>query len=193
MSGLEGLCLLMRRLAYPCRYDDLVKMFARPVPELCMISNTMVDWIYDNHSFRLTSWDQFFLSPYLEQYCQSIAEKRSPLKNCFGFIHGTWHAIARPDTNHRTVYNGHKRRVHALTFQAVALPNGRIGNLYGPVEGCSHDAAMLQESHLLNVLERNAHTQAGDILCLYGDPACPLRPQLIGPYREGDFPFLTKQ
>ena len=192
-SGMEGLCLLMRRLAYPCRYVDLVKMFARPVPELCMISNTVLDWIYDKHAFRLTSWDQFFLSPpYLEQYYQSIAEKGSPLKNCFGFIDGTVRAIARPDTNQRTVYNGHKR-VHALKFQAVALPNGLIGNLFGPMEGCRHDAAMLRESQLLNALERNAHTQAGNILCLYGDPAYPLRPQLIGPYREGDFPFLTDE
>ena len=29
-------------------------------------------------------------------------------------------------------YNGHKR-VHALKFQAVALPNGLIGQLFGPV------------------------------------------------------------
>lgn len=190
-SGLEGLCLLMRRLAYPCRYVDLVKMFARP--ELCMICNTVLDGIYDKHAFRLTSWDQFFLSPlYLEQYCQSIAEKGSPLKNCFGFINGTVRAIARPDKNQRTVYNGHKR-VHALKFQSIALLNGLIGNLYGPVEGCRHDAAMLRESRLLNVLERIAHCQTMVVLCLYGDLAYPLRPQLIGPYREGDFPLLTDE
>ena len=101
-------------------------------------------------------------------------------------------SIARPDKNQRTVYNGHKR-VHALKFQSIALPNGLSGNLFGPVEGCRHDAAMLRESQLLNLLERFAHTQAGDVLCLYGDPAYPLRPQLIGPYREGDFPLITDE
>ena len=30
------------------------------------------------------------------------------------------------------MYNGHKR-VHSLKFQSVALPNGRIGNLFGPM------------------------------------------------------------
>ena len=30
------------------------------------------------------------------------------------------------------MYNGHKR-VHAIKFQSVALPNGLIANLYGPV------------------------------------------------------------
>ena len=29
------------------------------------------------------------------------------------------------------VYNGHKW-VHVLKFQSLALPNGLIGNLYGP-------------------------------------------------------------
>ncbi|KAK3742027.1 hypothetical protein QZH41_014350 [Actinostola sp. cb2023] len=47
------------------------------------------------------------------------------------------------------IYNGHKR-VHALMFQCVALPNGLIGNLYGPVEGRKHDAGMLADSGLLN-------------------------------------------
>ena len=32
----------------------------------------------------------------------------------------------------RIVYNGHKR-VHGLKFQSVALPNGLIANMYGPV------------------------------------------------------------
>ena len=31
----EGLCLL-RRLAYPCRYSDLIHCFGQPVPEICM-------------------------------------------------------------------------------------------------------------------------------------------------------------
>ena len=58
-SGLEALCLLLKRLAYPCRYFDLVSTFARPVPELCMIANTVLDWIYNEHGFRLTSWNHF--------------------------------------------------------------------------------------------------------------------------------------
>jgi hypothetical protein len=32
----------------------------------------------------------------------------------------------------RIVYNGHKR-VHALKYQSLALPNGLIANLFGPV------------------------------------------------------------
>ena len=41
-DGLEGLCILPRILAYPCRYSDLLQRFGRPVPELSMISNTVL-------------------------------------------------------------------------------------------------------------------------------------------------------
>ena len=41
-------------------------------------------------------------------------------------------AMGRTDEYQRIMYNGHKR-VHALKFQSLALPNGLIGNLYGPV------------------------------------------------------------
>ena len=74
--------------------------------------------------------------------------------------------------------------MHALQFQAVVIPSGLVANLYGPVEGRRHDAGMLKESGLLNILQRRAVTPTGDILCIYGDPAYPLRPHLMGPYRD---------
>ena len=51
-NKLEGLCLLLRRTAYPCRYSDLIPRFGRPVPELSMITNCVVDYLYDNHGYR---------------------------------------------------------------------------------------------------------------------------------------------
>lgn len=41
----------------------------------------------------------------------------------------------RPGENQQLVYNGHKR-VHALKYQSVALPNGMIANMYGLVGNC---------------------------------------------------------
>ena len=190
-SGMEGLCLLLKRLAYPCRYFDLISTFARPVPELCMIANTVLAWIYTEHGFRLTSWNQPFLTPAcLQEYAYAITRQGSPLTNCFGFIDGTVRPICRPGEKQRVVYNGHKR-VHALKFQSVALPNGLIANLYGPVEGGRHDAGMHKDSDLLNTLEREAYSPRGEVLCLYGDPAYPLRPHLMAPYRIGQVPVFT--
>ena len=166
----------------------MIPRFVRPVPELCMISNTVLDWIYENHGFRLTPWNQPFLSPVcLQRYADSISRKSSPLNNCFGFVDGTVRSISRPGKNKKIVYKGHKR-VHALKFQSVALPNGLIADLYGPVEGSYHDARMLRESRLLDSLEEVAVSPAGELLCIYGDPAYPLRPNLMCPYLVGEAP-----
>ena len=51
---------------------------------------------------------------------------------CFSFVDGTVRPISKSGVNQIAVYNGHKR-VHALKFQSLALPNGLIGNLFGPV------------------------------------------------------------
>ena len=58
----EETCLLFRRLAYPCRYTDLVAKFARPVPELCIIFNHMLDYFYNKFNHLLTTLNQEWLS-----------------------------------------------------------------------------------------------------------------------------------
>ena len=157
------------------------------VSELCMLHNVVLEWVFENRGHHLTSWNQPFLSSVcLEQYAQAIRRMGSPLPNCFGFVDGTVHPIARPDENQRVVYNGHMR-VHALKFQSRVTPNGLTANLCGPFEGRRHDAGMLHDSGLLTALQVHGHTWAGQELCIYGDPAYPLRPQLMCPYREGDY------
>ena len=61
-----------------------------------------------------------------------MSDKGAALNNCFGFVDGTGCPICRLGENQRMLYNGHKR-VRGLKFQAVALPNGLIGQLFGPV------------------------------------------------------------
>ena len=62
----------------------------------------------------------------------AISASGALLKNCFGFVERTVRPICRPGRNQRVVYNGHKR-VHSLKFQSVFLPNGIMGNIYGPL------------------------------------------------------------
>ena len=64
-DGMEGLCMVLRRMAYPCRYSDLIPRFGRPVPILSMICNRVIDYIYDSHVHRLTSWNPQLLGPCL--------------------------------------------------------------------------------------------------------------------------------
>ena len=132
-NGLEALCLLLRRLAYPCRLSDLVLRFGRSVPELSLILSQATDFIYNQHSHLICDWNEALLRPgMLEAYAAAISARGAALNNCFGFIDGTVRAICRPQKHQRVVYNGHKR-FHALKFQSVALPNGMIAHLYGPV------------------------------------------------------------
>lgn len=184
-SGIEALCIMLKRLAYPCRYSDMVPFFGRDQTELCIIFNYVLNFLYNNHHHRLESWNQWFLQPrMLQLYAQTIHDKGAPLHNCFGYIDGTVIPICRPKLNQRVVYNGHKR-LHALKFQSIALPNGLIGNLAGPFEGRRHDSTMLYESSLLQNLQRVAFHN-GQPLCVYGDPAYPLNVHLQAPFQTAN-------
>jgi hypothetical protein len=58
------------------------------------------------------------------------------------------------------------------------------------IEGKRHDAGMLAESGLLQNLEVEAFSKSGQPMCLYADPAHPLRVHLQAPFREAN---LTNQ
>ena len=60
-SKLEGLCILLKRLAFPCRHIDMVSRFGRNPTELCLIFNTVLEFVYSSHHHHLESWNQPFL------------------------------------------------------------------------------------------------------------------------------------
>ena len=43
---------------------------------------------------------------------------------------------------------------------------------------------MLTMPNLYNRLVQYSRKANGEALCIYGDPACPLRPQLQGPFKN---------
>ena len=105
----------------------------RHLSVLCLATNRVVDFVYAAHHRRITDWNLAVLNPpALQTYADCIHQHGAPLNNCFGFIDGTVRPIARPGTNQLILYNGHKI-VHSLKFQAVAIPNGLIAHLHGPV------------------------------------------------------------
>ena len=44
-DGEEALCLLLKRMCFPCRYSDMVHLFAKPVPVISMITNEVFTYI----------------------------------------------------------------------------------------------------------------------------------------------------
>ena len=107
-----------------------------------------------------------------------IEQVGAALDNCWGFVDGTVRTVCRPSENQRAIYHGHKR-VHSIKFQAVALPNALVGNLFGPNEGRRHDSLMLAASGFLQDLQRFSNCPVtGNPLYVYGGPAYPIRAHL---------------
>ena len=78
----EAICILLKRVAYPCRYLDMVPRFARPVREMCVICNTVMSKLYEQWSCLPTSFDRELLSPANHQkYADAIHAKGAPLTN----------------------------------------------------------------------------------------------------------------
>ena len=99
-----------------------------------------------------------------------------------GFVDGKLHRIARPMqraehtaigvVTQRTVYSGYKK-VHAVKFQAVVVPNGLIVQLCGGFRGRVADATMMRRSGLNEMLQ--GLSDAANQPChVYGDAAYPI-------------------
>lgn len=181
MSGLYGLTVFLRRLTYPNRLLDLEQFFGRPKTTLSMAVNYVADHIYENFKHKVSDLGRFVNR--MQMYADAIRDKGAALSNCFGFVDGTVRPICRPIRYQRICFNGHKR-VHSLKFQSILTPDGLIAHLWGPLEGRRHDCALLQKSEIQeqfqngNWLDRN-----GLQLCIYGDPAYPIRDYLQSPFK----------
>lgn len=190
-TGIDALCILLRRLAYPNRLVDLVNVFGRRKEEISMIFNHVLSFVFDHFNHLLTSFNQPWMSPEnLRRFADAIHQKGAPLVNCWGFIDGTLRPICRPGMWQKEVYSGHKR-VHALKYQSIMVPNGLVANMFGPFEGRRHDAAMLAESDIMPHLQ-NLRDNHGEKLCIYGDPAYPLSPELLSPFRGAQITAAEK-
>lgn len=55
--------MLLKRLAYPARYSDMVPRFARSVPVLSMITNEVLDHVYRTHQHRICQWYPEVMNP----------------------------------------------------------------------------------------------------------------------------------
>lgn len=135
--------VLFKRFAYSCPFADMVAPFRRPVPQLCLTTNRVMDYVFGKCSYLLAHLNQPWLSkdrPH--QFAATIHNIGTPLENCWGFIDGTVRLSRKPDQNQRMLYNGYKR-VHEIKVQCLVAPNGLIASLLGPVEGRRHDSGIL--------------------------------------------------
>ena len=66
-SGLEALCIFLKRHSYPCQYSDMIACFGKPVPVLSIIKNYMIDYIYQAPSHRILQWNDSILQSKLKE------------------------------------------------------------------------------------------------------------------------------
>ena len=50
----DALCIFLKRFAYPCRYVDMIPRFGSPEPQMCMISNAVMNELYQTWNRLLT-------------------------------------------------------------------------------------------------------------------------------------------
>ena len=186
----EALGLTLAWFRTPGDQLELSLLYHRSQSAISEIVNWVVTFV-DNSWQQLLNFDhEHLLSPYnLERYAKAIHGRGAPLDTIWGFIDCTIHRIARPSKWQRAAYNGHKK-FHALKFQAVMLPNGMIGHLFGPEEGRHNDNFLLTKSSFLDTCAVHAIREGTDentpaeewFLQVFGDPAYGVSNQIISPY-----------
>ena len=62
IGSVEALSILLKRLAYPNRYSDMISRFQEPVPHLSMVVNQMMDKIDSEYGHLLRDLNQPWLS-----------------------------------------------------------------------------------------------------------------------------------
>ena len=185
-SGIEGLCILLRRLCYPNRLADLVPLFGRHRTELSHIINQMCTEIFELHKHRLNT----ICHPWLnyEQMAEAVHAKGACLTNCWGFLDGSQMRICRPGDGQEAVYNGHKRQ-HSFKFQSLIVPSGIIVHFWGPFEGRRHDSALYFFSGLDQEISQVCDRH-GNQMCIYGDSAYAARQYLLTPFKGSNLSQL---
>jgi nuclease HARBI1 len=186
----EALGLTLAQFRTPGDQLELSLLYHRSQSAISEIVNWVVTFV-DNSWQQLLDFDhEHLLSPSnLERYTKAIHSRGAPSDTIWGFIDCTIRRIARPSKWQRAAYNGHKK-FHALKFQAVMLPNGMIGHLFGPEEGRRNDNFLLAKSGLLDTCAVHAIREGTDentpaeerFLQVFGDPAYGVSNQIISPY-----------
>lgn len=138
-TATEALGLTCAHLCSSGDLYELVSKFDRSAAAISEIVTWVVIFVDKKWGHLLEFDHKHLLSPHnLEKHAKAVHESGSPLTGVWGF----------PSRWQWQAYNGHKK-YHALKFQAIMLPNGMFGHLYGPVEGRRNDAFLLSESGLL--------------------------------------------
>jgi hypothetical protein len=195
VSGEEALCILLYRLAYPVRFATMAVFFQRSSSTLCRVFRWVLDHVFTEQRHRVQDYLRFW-HPRFPALANAVRRKRIKLglagvdeshRHIVGFIDGTLRKCSRPTSVpnldvQRVLYNGWKK-VHAIKFQSVELPNGMCADLFGPVCGAHNDNFLLRLSAFPDRMMRLQAAPARITYKIYGDSAYPLYNNITRPYK----------
>ena len=179
--------VVLRRLAFPCRFFDMVNMFGIPSNRLCDIFHSTIDFLHTRYAKKLnefTTWEQYFPA-----FAAAMQHAGAPYDNLISIFDGNCTACCRPgglgNQNSRfdqsEVYTGEKAQ-HQFKYLVSQFPNG-ISVLSGPYKGKVHDGRMLSESGWTQVLMHIEHT-TGRRFLMFGDAGFAVSRYIQAMYKE---------
>jgi nuclease HARBI1 len=130
-TGIEALCLLCAHFCLAGNMYSLAMLYDHSQSAISECINELVEFLDEHWEHLLQCDGEHLLHPSQLSYCaEAMHNHGAPLKSVFAFIHCTIRRICHPTWFQCVAYNGHKK-IHVLKFQALMLPNGIIGHLYG--------------------------------------------------------------
>lgn len=163
-QGEYAFCLMLYRLAYPCRFFNLQEIFGREFTQLSRIFKFAINFMYESHRHKVQGnldWykDRFALYHNavirrirMSRHNHNIGFMPEELSDIFAFLDGTGLEIARPGNGAQNpFYNGYMHG-HFLIFQGISFPDGMVV-IEGAFPGYQQDIMIWRDSAMRIELE----------------------------------------
>jgi hypothetical protein len=164
--------IVLRRMAFPCRFVDLVNIFGLPTNRICDIYHSTVDFLYIKFARKLNRFEIW--KEHFPAFAQAFQDFGAPYDSMAGIFDGHNITCCRPgglgNLNSRLdqgqLFSGEKAN-HSIKYMVAQFPNG-MSALSGPYKGSSHDSRCLRESLWTEYLHEFFLT-TGRRFLLFGD------------------------
>lgn len=187
VSGLEGLAIVLARLARPNSYEQLESIFGMGTSELGHTYNTILVMLFCKYENGLIFNRLHFHPLNLKLFNEAIKRRGSCYPDCVGFIDGSKIDIARPTRDQELNYSGHYKK-HVMRFQVIVTPDGITASLYGLYYGSIHDTKITDIGDVkVQLREALHHDPRGEHQYhLYGDEGYVRSGLIARPFSEFD-------
>lgn len=178
-NDITAACIVLRRLAAPCRWSDLEHMFGMRMYKLSEVFWEALNGFVTEHAHLIETFRVDLMNERAQMYAEAIHLTGAPLDRCVGFMDGTKIQMERPGgpaVLQRAVYSGHKR-FHCLVYQSITTPDGLIFHMYGPEVGRRHDITLYRDSNIDAALQEALEIDLEQFY-IYADQAYMIRPWL---------------